>query len=333
MRSLVTALSDKIKFIYYPAVLLGAGLTGESILQWLIFAVASVLLQLLTISVLSGCLRRVHDFITSQRVGTKKKSKRGAHSNAASAPVSLERVPLKRILLKKELKQYFSCPAYVINTIIGPLMLLLFAGVLCFAPVETIFGAEMTDAEAASILSLIKIVPAFLVFPVIMTTASASSISLEGGRRYILKSAPLAKTDIYRAKVSVNLLLLLPAVVVSWILFVIRAGALELDIFDILILLIMPASFSVFISYFGLWCNLRHQKYDWKNEIQVVKQSTAVLIVILGGMGICVIPIVASFLLYGFGALPVFGAQLGISVIALLAAYAFWRGACKIEIE
>lgn len=331
--SMMTALSEKVRYVYYPALLCGEGL-GGNLISWLLFAVPSILLFALFIAFASKFYSNIHDFMTlTPSVKAKKKKRTVSLTNGKKTTVG-------KILLKREFKRYFATPSYVVNTIIGPILIIVIAVVFAFVPMTALFEVD-AEAPAEDVMSpedfsdfMFSLVPAILVFPVIMTTTSASSISLEGESRYILKSSPLKKKDIYSAKILHNILLLIPAVIVAWIILAVKGIVSGVGILPIISILILPVAFSVFVSVFGLWCNLKNQKYDWKNEIEIVKQSTAVMIVVLFGMAltICLIALTA-FVAALASEILLFGINLFFTVTVLAISYLFWHLSLKNEIK
>ena len=149
-----------------------------------------------------------------------------------------------------------------------------------------------------------------------LSSTTSSSISLEEKRRYNILSAPLTNAQIYRSKILVNLTLLLPAVFISWILLLICRSKLGFDVYDIILTLVVPASFSIFASCFGLFINLKHQKFDWKTEAEVVKQSAAAAITVFTGMGISISMGIGFFLILKHGVVWLFAAQMAVSALA-----------------
>ena len=133
------------------------------------------------------------------------------------------------------------------------------------------------------------------------------------------------KKDIYYAKVTLNLLLLLPAVTLAWIMLAVRGIITEVSVYNVISILLLPSAFSVFVAVFGLWCNLKHQKFDWKTEIEVVKQSTAVMIVVFLGMALSLSAILLSTFAGLVSELLAFGINLLLTAVILLLSLLFWR--------
>ena len=135
------------------------------------------------------------------------------------------------------------------------------------------------------------------------------------------------------AKYSSTWRFLLPVVFISWIQLLICRSKLGFDVYDIILTLVVPASFSIFASCFGLFINLKHQKFDWKTEAEVVKQSAAAAITVFTGMGISISMGIGFFLILKHGCCVAFAAQMAVSALALVLSYVCWRASLKIKIK
>ncbi|MEG0366712.1 MAG: hypothetical protein RR585_07740, partial [Coprobacillus sp.] len=118
---------------------------------------------------------------------------------------------------------------------------------------------------------------------------SASLVSLEGDRLWIIKSLPIPAKNILDTKLALHLILCIP----PQILFaVISAVLFEVSFFDAILVVLAPVLFTSLIALFGLVLNLWRPKFDWVNETVCVKQSMPVMITMFSSMGL-------AFLLVG----------------------------------
>ncbi len=167
-------------------------------------------------------------------------------------------------LVKKELKMYFNSTMYLFNTIIGYLLMLGGSIYLLFSKNE--------------ISNLETIVFLFITSSLAVTCTTNSSISLEGKNLWILKTSPTKVKTILLSKVLMNLVLLIPTITLSFILLLI-SNRISLPI--TLLLYALSLVISVFISIGGILVNLLLPKLDFKNEMEVVKQSASAITSIL----------------------------------------------------
>lgn len=188
-------------------------------------------------------------------------------------------------LFKKEINGYLTKPAYLINTIIGPIFIVVFSIMLCTFgknDLQTLLGASISSEMIFGIVALV-----YCSFSA-MTLISCCSISLEGKQLWILKSSPVNEKHLFLSKICLQLLFTTPIMLVCGIIIGI---VYELAFIHILLLLGVTILCSVMHSTLGLICNLLLPKFDYTDETQVVKQSTATLLTMLLGIILVLIPL------------------------------------------
>ncbi len=184
----------------------------------------------------------------------------------------LQTKPIRRSLLERELRHYFSSSIYVVNTLMGEvLMVLLAAAVL-------IMGTESVESMLGMPGITGRTMPLLLAYLPAMMPTTACSISIEGRHWWMLQTLPVTKKDISRSKVTANLLIFLPFYLLSEILLLI---ALRPDAMSTVCLLGMPIVYMFFGARVGLAVNEKFPLFGWENEIRVVKQSASVLVSLL----------------------------------------------------
>lgn len=249
---------------YFPSVWVLDSLKGDIIkmILFLLFGLASVFIIFTFIS------KKYSDIILIMNSSDVRKSNKvqslGEQNNSAL-----------NAMIKKELSCYFSSSNYVLNTIIGPLLLILGSIALLFTGTENI--APFTQLEGFEQIGLIIACAMTAFIPSISPTTS-SVISLEGKKLWIYKSIPALTKDILKAKTAVNLIVTIPEILISDIILCI---GLNLGILDFIILAAFGLSFVIFFSITGILINLSHPKLDFQNEIVVIKQSMSVILQML----------------------------------------------------
>ena len=189
---------------------------------------------------------------------------------------SLESHSVLEALVHKEAKRYFSSGLYVSNTIIGPVL------AVVLAVLTAVFGPEELLRKMGNMpvkLHPTAALPFLLSVPLCMMTVTSSSISTEGKNWWIAKSLPIASGDILNAKLLFNMIVFAPFYLVAELvlLFTVRVGVMQR-----LWLLLVPLVYIVFAIVLGLFLNLKFPKFKWNNEAEVIKQSAAVGLGILG---------------------------------------------------
>ena len=185
-------------------------------------------------------------------------------------------------LVKKEAARYFSSGIYVSNTIVNPVMALILAVALGFVDLNKIVeSAGKLPVE----INVNNSIPFLLAVIYCMMTITASSVSMEGKSWWIMRVLPIGTKEILGAKLLFNMIFMAPFYLVTEIimLFTVNAGALER-----IWLIIIPGITIVFSILFGLFLNLKFPKFNWENEVEVVKQSAAVGLSLVGTLPVLI---------------------------------------------
>ena len=178
---------------------------------------------------------------------------------------------------------------YVTNTIMGSVMLIIMSfGLL-------IFGVDKIG-QIIEIPTLSKIVSSVMPFVislfVSLSVTTQASISLEGKNLWIIKSIPVKPIDIFKSKIMVNLTVtVIPILISSTIISLVIKPPLNAVIF----MYRLPILYAILTSILGLIINLHFPRFDFKNEIYVIKQSIASMISIFVNLILAIIPLAIYF--------------------------------------
>ena len=223
-------------------------------------------------------------------------------------------------LLKKEVKLYFTTPAYLVNTIIGPILIVVFSIVVAaFGPsgILSSLGLPISFVDMSYILALV------VNFCIATTCISCVSISLEGKTLWFLHSLPISPSQVFVSKLFTSIIVVLPAIAVSSIIFGIVLGSVVsgLVIFGISLLFLLLNDVS------GLVINLWLPKMNWETEVQVVKQSLSVLLAMVFNMVVVALP-VAIYLIFkiDLGLTALITASIYLALLAVFACLLFTTG-------
>ena len=267
------SITEGVLKIYPPAILAVKGLATNSIIYTLLFVLLSSVIFALFILIFN----KSYKSITSKLQESYKKANYKIKEMKSSTQLMA--------LLKKEIKRYFASPIYVINTIIGPILLFTIA-------IATIFLKENVIISILEIEIIKDIIPIFVIFILCgiltLSCTTNSSISLEGKNLWILKSSPIRPIDILKAKILLNVVLVLPILIISDIIMVI---SLEMTFIQGVYLVLITGIFSIIVAITGIIVNLYFPKFNWISETAVVKQGASVIISMLIGMIFIGIPI------------------------------------------
>ena len=186
-------------------------------------------------------------------------------------------------LFNVEAKRYFTTPIYVFNT--GFLLVIAIIGSIStkFIDKEIIFTTlNQIGISIELILLLLVIMIASI------SNTSSTAISLEGSRINLLKTLPVNPKKILIAKGLFNVELICIPVFIS---LIILKFTLSISVLNIVIIMLVTIILSICTSIFGLIINLLIPKLVFKNPVEVVKQSTSVMVVSLTSVMISMITI------------------------------------------
>lgn len=194
---------------------------------------------------------------------------------------------ITKALVIKECRHFTNNPIIMLNAGMGIIM----STFGCIGVIYLMIEKELISSFMIGMIAF-NLEELVLVFGIIgvsfissMNIISASSISLEGNRFWIVKSLPLKAIDILNAKLLFHILMSAPA---GAVLSLLVGILLEFNIIDMITLIIAPILLSLFVAFLGLIVNLWKPKFDWINENSVVKQGLPVIITMFGTMGILV---------------------------------------------
>ena len=187
-------------------------------------------------------------------------------------------------LYLKEVKKYFSNSLYVINTAFPCIMLI--ALIIMILLSKNSFFSNISNVIDFKELIVTNI---FLIISMVCALSSTThaSISLEGKSLWIMKSIPVNSDIIFLSKILVNLTISIPVIIINGVFF---GFYLKLPLVDLILLFILPFAYSLFTAVSGLILNLLFPKFDFDNEIRVIKQSLPVFLSMVIGILMVVVP-------------------------------------------
>lgn len=179
-------------------------------------------------------------------------------------------------LCKKELRRLFGTPIYLMNTCFGG-FLLLGGGiyVLVSGRISDILSQLPPGADKNVVGALALIV----CFCTMLTSTTAPSISLEGGRLWILRESPVSTGEIFAAKILTNLIVMFPPVLIGVPAAAVGCG---LSFAEGLLLTVLGLVSVCFAALLGLALNLVWPRLDLVNDTAAVKRGVSVMVQVFG---------------------------------------------------
>ena len=283
-------LGEKLSGNAYALKLIGLGYTGHiggfalhALIALLVFGLTCFLLQ-------RGFIR-----ITTTQRGSAKAvyvARRTGQKSIAGA------------LFGKELKRFFQSATYLLNCILGTVIVFA-ACIYLFIK----FGAareavnQLMGTVPPELAELLGFIPAVAAsFIISMQPVTAPTISLEGHSIWVLQSLPVRPAQVFTAKQKLCCAVNLPAALLGVCAL---SALLGLPWYNWVRNLLFVLVFIAFVSALGLWSNLKKPLLDWTNESVAVKQGAPVAITMFGGWAVTIACGAAAYYLSRFfNALP-----------------------------
>lgn len=263
IRNLSQVIADRIGSLFPPAVWFSQAVLQESMIPMLLLMAGSVVLFTLVILLLSRWFTGICSALNASYSRNDFKMEALSQSSVTGA------------LLKREFRYYFSQSTYLVNTIIGPVMMLICSIALCVAGPDSIQSAFPIEN------ALYKYMPFILGVCVSIMPTTICSVSLEGKTRWLSQSLPIPIKAQYDGKLMMYYCLCAPFYLAS---VAVAAIGLKFTGWELVWLILVPAVMILFSGVWGLFINLLLPNFQWENEVRVVKQSAASMIGGLGGM-------------------------------------------------
>jgi len=264
---------------FYPfAYIYMNGICDLNLKLILSFAGSSIAIFAMFVYLVSIWFKSMHTALSTSRTSSNYKMKELKISSQLNA------------IYRREMKKFFSSPLYVLNAGVGLILLVFFAiAILFFGPEQVLDFLEMPSVSSVIGMFIPLVISLFIA----LSCTTACSISIEGKTFWLTRSMPVSTKKILWSKLLVNLMLSIPTIVISGILF---SLILKTDLVTTIFIFAMPIAFAFFIAIFGLYMNLLMPKMSWTHEAQVIKQSASVMITVFGGMIIIGIPIAMAII-------------------------------------
>ena len=299
----VSGVPTWFKIIFANIYLLFKAITKINFLYFLALIALCLALVVLGVMVITLGYHKINSSLASTKI----------KANAKIKPLKFNERSTFNNLFRKEVKTFFNSPVYCINCLMGNIMCIVVT-VICLVLYNQL---KMLGGVVVPIMAAIE------VFGVAMCTGIAPttsvSVSMEGSKLQTIKSLPLKFKNIALSKLALNLVLALPTVTLSAVLFcaIVPVGWVAFA------LMLLYFGVTVFAqSALGLLFNLRFPRINWTNETQAVKSGLSLLITMLIDMLLSVAPMVIYLVIiskYSWFTLAAFvGIALAVQLVVLL---------------
>lgn len=297
---MIASLGDVVPAFCPPAAWI-AGWAAWDVPCIILLIIASLASATVVVLVASKCLMSLNsrNAITARKVSV-------AEARASRRLFSLYR---------RDIRRYVSSRIYITNTAVGMLLLVLLSYMIAYTD-------DLNSSEFGQLMPLLTTaMPLFVSFFVALSCTTSVSLSMEGETRWILGSSPLRPWDIFLSKILVNITIVIPLELVS---IAILATGLGISGMDLVLLIVVPTSYALFIPALGIVMNIRYPRYYWSSEYYAVKGGSVSM---LGSMGIGLVSVIVPLIVSGMSPSPdfVIGVTAGIVLILTTLMYLHLR--------
>ena len=269
-------LEQGIGGIYFPAKWFSSAVVDGSTADFARFFVLSVMPAALLVFLVQRYFRRISQALRAHKA----QGNYMLHELKGSSPL--------RALYLKEMKRYLASGIYVMNTLIGYILMVVLAVSILAA------GVEKVEVMFGIPGIVTRLLPLLLAMVCSIGSTTVSSISMEGKQWWLVKSLPLTTAQILDSKILVNLTVALPCLVLTDLILMMT---LETSFLGYVWILIIPFVYLLLFSVLGITINLKMPLFDWESEAVVVKQSGAVFVSMVAGMISAILPMILLFVL------------------------------------
>ncbi len=264
LQNLLNAILKLIGSVYPPAIWLGnAMLTGDFLLCF-----ACVCGGFVVLAIVIWLVSANYTWISE-----------GIHSTSAKHNYKMENLESTHMLgalYQREFKRYFASSVYVTNTIVSPIMGMLFAVAMIFvSPDQLASMAPEFYAETGVMLEMRNMFPLALAMTFSMMPITAVSISMEGKQWWIVKTLPIRAKELLDSKLLMNLTITGPFCLIASMIVIIGQKA---NFMEAVWILLVPVITMLFSLVYGQFVNLKLHVFDWENEVTIVKQSASAFV-------------------------------------------------------
>ncbi|MGI6019953.1 MAG: putative ABC transporter permease subunit [Lachnospiraceae bacterium] len=274
----VVGIGSSVKKWLYYIYLIGSAADGNIVSFVIAFAITAALAAICLLILSKSFLK-----IAFTETANKKSEKAESFSTNTA----------EKALFARELKHYTSVPAWMLNSGLGIIILLILA-VLVVIKRSVIL--QYLDFLSQGIPELAAALPIFLFSAVglivSLNSISASTISLEGRNLWIMQTLPVEPWEVLKAKIKLHTVLnSVPAIIA-----VAGAGfALNMEIYYIVLAACAVFLYINLTADLGIILNLRHPNLEWTNIMIPIKQSFPVFVTLFGGWIITMVIAAAGF--------------------------------------
>lgn len=252
----------------FPPVMWAVEAVGGNVLKLMLFGAVGIAAVAAVIFLMGGSYLRVC-LKHSEHSGSKRRAR-------SAGDVACEPRSAFRAILMREFNEVFKTPVYLMNAVMGVLMMpIMIAGMsVGISTSET--GVSITEVldqllSKLSAFDLTLIMAALFSVMCLICPICSTAVSREGKRLPIMCMIPVAPRTILQAKLMVNVLIVAAGSVLMGAAAAILLGAGYLPHVAAAVALVNILSYAISIG--NLTVDVLRPVLNWKNETEVMKQN------------------------------------------------------------
>jgi len=193
---------------------------------------------------------------------------------------NLKVMNVKQSICFKEFRHFVNSANYFVNLGLGAILIVILCIILLFVDMQKVISV-VTQGAPVTPQMILPAIPMVVFFFTGMTSSCCCSPSLEGKQMWLIQSLPISKIEYYKGKMLFNLYLTVPFAVLGNLICGKACGA---DGLTLLLCIVCGIVQCLYNTLFGLVCGIKHIKLSWDNEMEVIKQGSAMVIYMLPNM-------------------------------------------------
>ena len=260
--------SEKTGSVVLPIGWFANVVTKGDLLSGLLLIAVTAILFALTYTIVGRSYRSINSALKSHAASRNYKMT-GQKQRSAVASIAF-----------KELRRFLGSTLYMVNCGMGEVLAVLFGLLTLIIGFDRIIELITQGAPLDSAM-LRPAIPFIVYFFIGMVATTVCSPSLEGKNYWIVDSLPISKKELYSGKMLFNMILSVPAMLFSTICLCISSKA---PFVDTVLYIILGVALCAFSTAWGCVCGVKHIKLQWENEVEVIKQGSAVVIYLFPNM-------------------------------------------------
>ena len=215
-------------------------------------------------------------------------------------------------IVNNEFLRFKGSNNYLINTGIGIIFIVVLTIASLFFDMDTVVHLVAPGAPADK-TTVLAAVPFLVYFFIGMAPTTPISYSLEGKNIWIARSLPIRAWDFIKGKMIFNYILYTPIGVLATLILGFKFGGNVTNVLLFLVLILVLCGFS---TVYGELLGIRFARFDWDNEIEIIKRGAANGIYIISNifisliaatLGIVSVIFGVSITIFCVGAIVLFG--------------------------